>query len=61
MRVLWRLTIWSFIDGKPGNTPGNVKLLLPPQQSRGNSQCIRMSGVDLSQQQRARVRGDVRH
>jgi hypothetical protein len=42
MRVLWRLTIWSFIDGKPGNTPGNVKLLLPPRQSRGNSQCIRL-------------------
>jgi hypothetical protein len=27
--------------GKPGHTPGNVKLLLPPRQSRGNSQCIR--------------------
>jgi hypothetical protein len=26
--------------GKPGHTPGNVKLLLPPRQSRGNSQCI---------------------
>jgi hypothetical protein len=23
--VLWRLPIWSFIDGKPGNTTGNVK------------------------------------
>src|SRR3984957_18872698 len=30
--------------GKPGHTPGNVKLLLPPRQSLpGNSQCIRMS------------------
>jgi hypothetical protein len=28
--------------GKPGHTPGNVKLLLPPRQSRGNSQCIRI-------------------
>jgi hypothetical protein len=27
--------------GKPGHTPGNVKLLLPPRQSRGNSQCIK--------------------
>jgi hypothetical protein len=27
---------------KPGHTPGNVKLLLPPRQSRGNSHCIRL-------------------
>jgi hypothetical protein len=44
MRVLWRLTLWSFIDGKPGTTPGNVKLLLPPRQSRGISLCIRTRG-----------------
>ena len=31
--------------GKPGHTPGNVKLLLPPRQSRGNSQCIRSRDV----------------
>ena len=37
MRVLWRLTNRSFIDGRPETTPGNVKLLLPPRQSRGNS------------------------
>jgi hypothetical protein len=30
----------SFVDGQPGTTPGNVKLLLPPRQSRGISQCI---------------------
>jgi len=41
VRVLWRLTNRSFIDGWPENTPGNVKLLLPPRQSRGNSPCIR--------------------
>jgi hypothetical protein len=38
VRVLWRLTNRSFIDGSPETTPGNVKLLLPPRQSRGNSQ-----------------------
>ena len=31
--------------GKPGHTPGNVKLLLPPRQSRGNSQCIRATAI----------------
>lgn len=47
MRVLWRLTNRSFIDGWPENTPGNVKLLLPPRQSRGNS-CGISSQVNLS-------------
>jgi hypothetical protein len=37
VRVLWRLTMGSFVDGQPGTTPANVKLLLPPRQSRGNS------------------------
>jgi len=46
MRVLWRLTTRSFINGQPGTTPGNVKLPLPPRQSRGNSQCI---SIDLAQ------------
>jgi hypothetical protein len=32
----------SFVDGQPGTTPENVKLLLPPRQSRGNSHGIRM-------------------
>jgi len=27
----------SFVDGQPGTTPANVKLLLPPRQSRGAS------------------------
>jgi uncharacterized protein len=31
--------------GKPGHTPGNVKLLLPPRQSRGNSRCINLAGI----------------
>jgi hypothetical protein len=33
-------------DGQPGTTPGNVKLLLPPRQSRGISQCIRATGFN---------------
>src|SRR5262245_16478648 len=36
----WRLTRWSFVDGRPllsPATPGTVKLLLPPRQSRGIS------------------------
>ena len=45
IRVLWRLTMRSFVDGQPGTTPENVKLLLPPRQSRGNSHGIRIQGV----------------
>ena len=33
------------LKAKPGHTPGNVKLLLPPRQSRGNSRDIRIDGV----------------
>jgi hypothetical protein len=33
----------SFVDGQPGTTPANVKLLLPPRQSRGNSHGIRVA------------------
>ena len=41
LRVQWRLTTGSFIDGQPRDTPGNVELLLSPRQSRGISRWIK--------------------
>jgi hypothetical protein len=41
VRVLWRLTMRRFVDRQPGTTPANVKLLLPPRQSRGTPMGIR--------------------
>jgi hypothetical protein len=38
--LLGRCTHQSVVGRKAGHTPGNVKLLLPSRQSRGNSQCI---------------------
>jgi len=49
VRVLWRLTNRSFIDGWPVTTPGNVKLLLPPRQSRGNSHWISRSVLQINE------------
>jgi hypothetical protein len=42
----WRLTIRTFVDGRPAHspaTPGIVKLLLPPRQSRGAPVVTRMA------------------
>lgn len=41
LRVPRRVTPRSFTNPQPGPTPGNVKLRLPPRQSRGISLCIR--------------------
>jgi hypothetical protein len=35
IRVLWRLTMRSLVDGQPETTHANVKLLLPTRQSLG--------------------------
>jgi hypothetical protein len=43
--VLWRLTMRSFVDGQPGTTPENVKLLLPPRQSRGTPMGISITVI----------------
>jgi hypothetical protein len=43
---------------KPGHTPGNVKLLLPPRQSRGNSHSI-SGGPQIGDHWRCRSRPPV--
>jgi len=63
VHVLGRLTTRNFIDGWSGPTPGNVKLRLPPRQSRGNSLCIRRRRCPAADKSRVgqqhEVKGDV--
>src|ERR1700686_947439 len=40
-RVLWRLTIRSFVDGPPRFDPRKCQTFAAPRQSRGNSHWIR--------------------
>jgi hypothetical protein len=59
MRMLWRLALRNFTDGQPGPTPGNVKLRLPPRQSRGISLCIRWFCDSLLSSDDARESGCI--
>src|ERR1700730_17192127 len=44
-RVLWRLTIRSFVDGPPRFDPRKCQTFAAPRQSRGNSHWIRMAAM----------------
>jgi hypothetical protein len=46
-RVAWRLTSRRLIGGAREPTPGYVKLLLPPRQSRGNSHFGLGAGISI--------------